>query len=377
MKFKKIITGGLVLTGEILFCCQGFSMFRRISLFAFSMSAYLKSFQSFVSNRLKFVTCSLFVTCILSFGVFPATTLAYTIQDLINAPVEEDFTLGPGKAEFILEPGEKTTKMIYVTSRLGRPMTFKVEVEDFKGSETGESASILLGDKQGPYSLKDYLRPEVYEFTLDHGQKINLPINITIPQDASPGGLYGAVIITTVPEKSNAGEIEGAQGQIQFISRVASLFFVRVNGNVLEEGGLEDFSTLNSKSIYSSGSIPFTILYRNTGSVHLVTYGIIEIKNMWGKKIEEIEIDPYFIMPGSLRTRELKWERPTSLGMYTAHLSLNRGYKDIIDEAKISFWILPWKVISISSLILISLILAIIWLAKNIEFKKKGKKTTK
>jgi len=322
-----------------------------------------------VFNRLKFAICSLFAICILSFGAFSA--LAYTTQNLINAPVEEDFTLGPGKAEFWLDPGEEATKMIYVTSRLGKPMKFRVEVEDFRGSETGEFASTLLGDERGPYSLKDYLRPEVYEFTLNHGQKINLPIKVSIPQNAEPGGLYGAVIITTVPEETKTGEVIDAQGQIQFISRVASLFFVRVNGNVLEEGGLEDFSTLNSKSIYSSGSVPFTILYRNTGNVHLVPYGVIEIKNIWGKKIEEIEIDPYFIMPRSLRTRESKWERPTSLGMYTAHLSLNRGYQDIVDEAKLSFWILPWKIISASLLILVSLILGIIWLVKNVELKKK------
>jgi len=322
-----------------------------------------------VKNRTKIILGGVILIGGLVFGFLAS---AYTIQNLIDAPIKGDFTLGPGKAEFLLDPGEEATKIIHVTSRLGKPMKFKVEIEDFKGSETGEYASTLLGSERGPYSLRDYLYPEVSEFTLNHGQRIDLPVKIKIPQDAEPSGLYGAVIITTSPEEEEikAGE-EGAQGQIKFISRVASLFFVRIKGSANEEGVLEKFSTINSQIFYSHASVPFAVLYRNTGSVHLVPYGMVEIKNMWGKKVEEIEIDPYFVMPNSLRTREMNWQRSSGLGRYTANIYLNRGYKDMVDEASFSFWILPWKIITISTLILITLILAIIWIAKNVEIRKK------
>ncbi|MBZ9572971.1 hypothetical protein KJA17_02220, partial [Patescibacteria group bacterium] len=124
---------------------------------------------------------------------------AFEIQKLTNVPVENDFTLGPGKIEVFLDPGEKVTRTLLITNRLGRVMNFKVEIEDFEGSPTGERAAVLLGEKRGPYSFKDYLNPELSEFTLAHGERMVLPVEISIPEGMESGGLYGSVLVLTSP----------------------------------------------------------------------------------------------------------------------------------------------------------------------------------
>ncbi|KPJ55724.1 hypothetical protein AMJ49_06470 [Parcubacteria bacterium DG_74_2] len=310
---------------------------------------------------------------IICFGLSIACPIfAYDVQKLANVSVEGDFTLGPGKIEVFLDPGKTTSRTLLITNRLGKAMKFKVGIEDFEGSPTGQKAAVLLGEERGPYSLKDYLEPELAEFILAHGERMVLPIEISIPENAEPGGLYGSVLISTAPiEEVPEGEEGKAKGQVQIIGRIASLFFVKVKGAVTEEGVLEKFDTVNSKKLHQQGSISFSISYRNKGNIHLNPYGIIEIKNILGKKIDEIEIEPYFAMPNSLRLREMKWETRLSLGYYTATLSLNRGYQDIVDEATISFWIIPWKIL-LGAAIVIFLFLAFIrWAMTRFEIRRK------
>jgi hypothetical protein len=296
--------------------------------------------------------------------------LAYQIQDLVEVPVKGDFVLGPGKTELWLGPGEKAIKELLITNRLGRTMTFKIELEDFTGSYNPERPVVLLGREKGPYSLKEYLKPEITEFTLSHGQRMILPVEISIPADAEPGGLYGAVLVsTTLPELKTEVEKEKAKGQIGIITRLGTLFFIRIKGEVLESGSLKSFKVL--KKYYETGPVNFELLFENTGNVHLMPYGVIEIKNLFGKKVDKVQIDPYFAMPDSLRAREVKWDRKLAFGKYTALLSLNRGYKDLIDQASASFWVMPWKIILGGMVSFFLIIWFFWWVATHFEIKRK------
>ena len=303
--------------------------------------------------------------------VFALPVFAYQIQKLNNVPVENDFTLGPGKAEVFLSAGESEIRNLTITSRLGRPMNFKIEIEDFVGSPMGERAAILLGQERGPYSLRDYLQPELIEFTLNHGERIILPVKVSIPADAEPGGLYGSVLVSTSPPEDFLQEGEDVRGQVRLVARIGSLFFVRVEGDANIEGHLERFDTADGRKFYSRGPVDFSIVYKNTGSVHLVPYGTIEITNLLGKKVGQIEIDPYFVMPESLRSRQATWETDLALGFYTATLHINRGYDDIFDTAKVSFWIVPWQMVLTVVIVLIVLIVFLIWIFKHFEIRKK------
>jgi hypothetical protein len=255
-------------------------------------------------------------------------------------------------------------------------MDFKIAIEDMRGSRNTEDTVVFLGEEKGPYSLKDYVKPELTEFTLNQGQRMVLPVEISIPQDAEPGGLYGSLLVSTNPPKTE-GETEAnkAKGQIQLISRLGALFFIRVKGDAKEEGVLKDFTA--GKNFYEKGPISLKVLYENNGSVHLNPYGVIEIRNIFGKKIDEIAVEPYFAMPDSVRMREAKWERDLLFGKYTASLSLNRGYKDIIDQKSISFWVFPWKIILIGFLALIVLISFFVWIVSHFELKRKKKPESK
>lgn len=297
---------------------------------------------------------------------------AFEIQKLSSVPLVNDFTLGPGKVEVLMDAGTTVTKNLMITNRLGKQTRFKVELENFVGSDTGNSASVLIGKEKSPYALRDYLHPEVEEFTLEHGERMVLPVDIVIPENMAPGGLYGSVIISTIPDELADKETgESAEGQIQIIGRVGCLFFIRVKGDAKEEGSLVSFDTVKSKHFYQETPIAFSIFYSNQGNVHLNPYGIIKIKNILGREIGNVNVDAYFAMPQSKRYREVQWDKDLSMGLYSASLALNRGYGDIIDNAKITFFIFPLKTVAIIAFCILLLVFLIWFLATRFEFKKK------
>ncbi len=298
---------------------------------------------------------------------------AYTVST-ITAEEHNDFVLEPGKMEIIVEPGETVTRTVSVTNRINRDVDFKVEVEDFIGSRDPQSPVTLLGDDKSPYSFKDNIKPEVDVFTLKFGQRIAIPVEISVPADAQPGGYYASVLISNEPSKTDQAISDQTTGKTKIVSRLGVLFFVRVKGPTHEEGHVQDFRIAGPQNFFHPTSPEgFDILFENTGTVHLVPYGLITIKNTMGKPIKTLPVDAYFSLPNSLRYRTIVWEDSGfRLGRYTAVLELNRGYADQIDTKQITFWIIPWKIL-IGIIVTLAVVFSIIYfVGSRFEFRRKS-----
>ncbi len=312
------------------------------------------------------------IALLLALGSLPLKAKAYTVEDLglIGDP-PGDFVLGPGKTELLMEPGEKATRELYISNRLGKKMKFKIEIEDFMGSMNPETTIVLLGEERGPYPLKDYIKPELDEFVLEHGERIKMEVEISVPEDAEPGGKYGSLLVKSVPPGPDLKEEkEKAVPGVKIISRLGTLFFVRVKGEVEEEGFLKSFTT--SKEFYEEGPIPFELLFENRGSIHLTPYGEIEIENLLGKKVDKIALDAWFAMPGSLRSRKVEWQRKLLFGKYTATARVNRGYGEVLDDKTITFWVIPWRIILAGIAALVLIILFLRWIFGHFEIRRKA-----
>lgn len=300
---------------------------------------------------------------LLFFSIFNFSD-AYTVTKL-DVDIRNDFVVGPGRTELFINPGESVVKNITVTNRTNRTVDFKVTEEDFVGSDDPETPVILLGDEKGPYSLRDFIDPEIDSFTLESGEQIKFDVRVTIPADSEPGGFYGAMVISNVPE-------EDQNANAKIISRIGSLFLVRVNGPVEESGELSDFKVIEPKVFYTERPDGFEIFFENNGTVHLVPYGTIEIENMFGRVIDILPVDAYASLPEAVRYRQVLWEDGFAMGRYKANLSLYKGYGDEFDNAQVSFWVLPWKVILIA-LAIIALLSSLIYLiSTKFEFKRRS-----
>ena len=143
-------------------------------------------------------------------------------------------------------------------------------------------------------------------------------------------------------------------------------------GDVAKQGQTKEISTINDKLWYESGPIGLHILYENTGSVHLNPYGELRIKNLFGEEVGFVELEPWFALPNSLRTREVTWDRELLFGRYVATAYINRGYDDIVDEVSVSFWVLPWKTVGGIFLVVFLVIFAVRVFFRKFEFKRKN-----
>jgi hypothetical protein len=267
----------------------------------------------------------------------------YPVEGIPGGGEAGDFVVGPGKVDVTLQPGQSKTFEITVTNRTGKLHRFNITAQDAVGSQDTATPIVLLGDDRGPYSMKDFVSVPYRTFDLQHNQRARIPVTITIPPDAEPGGLYGSVLVDTVAVQSEAGDTGGTAPQSAIIAKIGTLFFITIPGTVEKDGGIKEFTTVPEKTFYQGGPINFGIVYENRGSMHLVPYGELRIRNMFNEEIGYVKLDPWFVLPKSLRLREVTWTRELLFGRYTATVAINRSYDDVIDEMSYTFWVLPWK----------------------------------
>ena len=291
------------------------------------------------------------------------------VREIVTRENLGDFVVEPGKTEIELAPGESATRVASIANRTGSPVSFVVELEDFTGSDDPLTTVVLIPNEDGPYTLRNYLEPKIREFSLEAGERIRIPVTISVPLDAEPGGRYGAVIVSNRPSVTDAAAAQG--GRARLVSRIGSLFLVRVKGEIKEEGQLEDFRISGERTFFEKGPVRFEILFRNSGNVHVTPFGTVTIKNLLGQTVGMAPVDAYFALPKSLRYRQIEWNKTPLFGRYTAELSLNRGYEDREDTAVLSFWVVPWKILVPSVIGVFLVIFGFLFIRRKFEIRLK------
>src|SRR5690606_4502697 len=118
---------------------------------------------------------------------------------------------------------------------------------------------------------------------LGPGQSAPVPFTVRVPENVSPGGHFAAIMVGTRPPE-NSGEFQIKTSQI-----VTSLFFLRISGDVIENGMIREFRS--TETFYSEPEVGFEVRFANKGNVHIQPQGEIKIKNMWGKERGTIPIN--------------------------------------------------------------------------------------
>jgi hypothetical protein len=294
----------------------------------------------------------------------------FKVEQLSGLVNQGDFVVGPGRVELELKPGQSAVYEVSLANRIDDNRSFSLVFEDVAGTEDAKRSVIFLGEERGPYTVKDYLSVPENSLKLNLGERARIPVTISVPEDAEPGGYYGGLLISTIKDD---GKDEGpGTARSPIVARVGTLFFITVPGEVVKSGETKAVSVLNKKWWYEKGPINMAVLFENTGSVHLNPYGEARIKNIFGEEVGFVELEPWFVLPKSLRSREFSWDRELLFGRYTVFVSINRGYDDIIDEYTLVFWVLPWKVLLATFLGIFTVIFGLRLFFKKFEFTRRA-----
>jgi hypothetical protein len=280
-----------------------------------------------------------------------------------GVPIKNDFSLGPTKFIFEIDPGESKVVTLEITSRIEKDTNFEVGVEDFTVDEDPEKYTRFLENEKSQFSSKEWFKPATNTFSLKHGERMYLPVSIKVPYEVEAGEHYSAVFVKTVPNEN-----ENHSG-ITVSSRIGTLFLLKVSGETRSIGELTSFST--NKNIFFTSNVSFNLIFKNSGTVHLAPKGKITIKDIFGKNYAEINVKEWIVLRDSSRNQKVEWKDAPFFGIYTATTEVERGYENQKDIMSTSFGIFPAKQVVIG-IIIISIV---ILLGKNVlskfEIKRK------
>jgi len=300
----------------------------------------------------KFFVASLLIVSI--FGLAPLSASAITIS--------------PPVIEFDARPGDTIVDVLKLYNETKEEKTFTGAVQTFKAlDETGAPAFSSVEESTG---LATWLKLDETTITLAPDERKDILFSINVPEDAEPGGHFAGVLWSSgdVPETGGTG--------VGITMKTGTLVLVRVAGEVSETGRLASFTA--DRQSYNYLPANFTVRFENLGNVHLKPAGVIEIKNLLGRKVTSLPVneDLANVLPESIRKFDATWQKTEvpkgasewqkerenfAWGKYTATLILNYGEEGQVTTASLVFWVFPWRVTIFYSVIAFVIILLIVF----------------
>ncbi len=290
--------------------------------------------------------CSIAISAILFFALFllvPSAAFAQVDKSSLS------ITIAPPLYQLTIAPGTLWKSTLRIVNTNPYPLSIHTEVADFHpNGETGNAVfdNLSQGSPEDTRLMSGWIILPPGDITVPPDQSYEIPFSIMVPPNADPGGHYGAIMVGTLPP-DNVGGSGASVGTM-----LSSLIFLRVPGEVIEEGLIRDFYA--AKDVVPSPLQSFVLRFENKGNVHLVPQGQIVITNMWGKTRGTINVNAKSsfgnVLPGSTRKFAFEWKGEESIfdiGRYKVEAVLSYGDQNKQSAVRIThFWIIPWFKVS-------------------------------
>lgn len=272
------------------------------------------------------------------------------------AEVGQALEIAPPVINLRGNPGETVRGTISLRDVSPTRLIVSNEINDFTAQgEEGIPKLLLEEGETSPYSMKSWFRP-VGQLELKPKEIQGLPFTIDIPKDAAPGGYYAVVRFSaTAPDIDTTG--------VSLSASVGALIFMRVNGDAYEKLSIAGFNAVSKnnepKTVLEGTPITFAVRIKNEGNVHEQPAGRIMITDMFGKTVAGLNVNlpPRNVLPGSIRRFETHLDKTVIgkkmlFGMYRATVTITDA-KGQTSTDKITFWVIPWKLMLIGAFALI------------------------
>ena len=271
-------------------------------------------------------------------------TLAFLLLEnfvFLNLNVQaKGLALSPAKILIDVLPGKKYKANSQISNTGDFPVRMKLSVKNYKA--VNENGDIEFTDGQTGFEMKDWIIPEFLEINLKPFETKTINFIIRVPENAKSGGHYGAILF------------EGKNSEIK-----SSDFGILILLNVRKEEEIRKshFASFDIPFISERSPIDFSIKIENTGNIHFLPEGRIEIFNIFGKKVTEAELKSNYVYPSSTREFTSRWRKKNLSGIFKAKVNVEYNGEQI--EATKFFIVFPWRIIIFGAIAIITFI--IIW----------------
>jgi hypothetical protein len=285
-------------------------------------------------------------------AVFMFATEAYASATLQVSPI---------LVKYDLEHGSTVIKTITATNKGDSTLSITTDISDYSVNENGVPQ--FVKPSRNPLSAGNWMRVDSRKFVLKPGEAKDVELTIDVPDSATAGGHYGAVLFELGGFDEKTGRV-----QVGVVGRMAALSLVTIKGKVNKRGFLNE---LNVPFFSNAHPVPIKLAYSNEGNVHLSTRGTLVVKNWLGSKIKSIQIPEAFVMPGSKKIISTAMTNSSLIGFYKTEVVLNdKSIKQLPSPAY--FVVFPWTIV-----LGIILIVAAIFMMGNYQGKRAFKAAQK
>lgn len=293
-------------------------------------------------------------------GTAPAVLAATASKTpAANSPKQgQALEIAPPVITLAANPGQSVKTTIYLRNISSGDLIVTGTTNDFVAAGEDGTPKVLLKDEgNNPYSLKSWVSA-LPSLRLVPKEIKTMPVTITVPASAAPGGHYGVIRFTGTPANLQTTGVS-------LSASLGALVLLTVNGQTKEDLSVQEFYASHNGTkgtLFETGPVQFTERLKNNGNVHEQPVGQVTITNMFGKKIAAVNVNlpPRNILPASIR----KFDEPLDksvignkklFGRYTANLSVTYGSgSKKTATASLVFWVVPYRLIAILAIVLVA-----------------------
>ncbi len=284
-----------------------------------------------------------------------------------NAQGSLTLSVSPTLFEMTASPEQTWESSVRVINANSYDINVYLDVVNFVAEgEVGQGKfePVLDSEAEGQ-TLAEWILPDSREIVIPAQMTVEIPFSISVPVNAAPGGHFAALLVGT--KSINDGP---RQTVVETSQVVTSLVFLRVTGDVIEDGLIRSFRTTNYLS--EKPDMNFELRFENKGNVHILPQGEIKILNMWGQERGIIPVNRQTlfgnVLPQTIRKYTFSWVGDWSLadmGRYTAVATLAYGEgQRKFASSETAFWVLPWKAVTIVLFVVVAFLYFITWSIK-------------
>ena len=235
-----------------------------------------------------------------------------------TAQAEVAISVAPSFLEFAVDPGTVFDQAITVTN------------------EGSSATGIVAGVRPTPDGLPetssvDWIEIAPTEFKLGPGESQDVAVHVTVPPDAKPAGRYAAISFRNAPLNVGKGGAQGFFGASGMGAEIAAKFILTVRGPGLTlEGQISRIVPL----AVGPSAIGLRVEIANTGNVHMVVSGEVEVTDAAGNVVGTFELpETTAILPGLTKSFKLRGSLQVPPGDYHASGAILYGWTEQQSQA--------------------------------------------
>jgi|GEM_PF-383593 len=264
------------------------------------------------------------------------------------------------------KPGETIQNTIRVRNSSDSPITINSFAQDFIVGEDGITPIPVSDETSNRWSLADWVTLSPERQTIPANTTQNVTILISVPDDALPGGHYAMVLhepsIASIPVGGSAEAVAQASAA-RVAQRVGTLVYFFVDGPINEEAFVRNFQFQNFSEY---GPVPFNFSVENMSDIHIKPRVTVDIFNLFGRKVDTINVEDKNVFPLMSRKYDGQWDRVWGIGLYNAKLTMSFGQQGQIVMASDQFWLIPYKLVIAAGVIILTILAVIILIRRHL-----------